>query len=69
VRSRIGDYNRVVKLVQEGAGGSDKTILEAMDKIAEQYADRFMWRKAAQYFQQSKNLERLADCYYRFDLI
>lgn len=67
VRSRIGDYNRVVKLVNEGAGGSDKMVLDAMDKIAEQYADRFMWKKAAQFFQQSKNLERLADCLYRLE--
>lgn len=67
LRSRIGDYNRVVKLVHDGAGGSDKMIMEAMDKIAEQYADRFAWKKAAQYFQQSKNLERLADCYYRME--
>lgn len=67
VRSRIGDYNRVVKLVHEGAGGSDKMVMEALDKIAEQYADRFMWKKAAQYFQQSKNLERLADCLYRME--
>lgn len=67
VRSRIGDYNRVVKLVHEGAGGSDKMVMDAMDKIAEQYADRFMWKKAAQYFQQSKNLDRLADCLYRLE--
>ncbi len=27
--------------------------------------NRFMWKKAAQYFMQSRNLDRLADCLYR----
>jgi hypothetical protein len=26
-----------------------------------------MWKKAAQYFQESRNFERLAECYYRLE--
>lgn len=46
---------------------SHDQVREAWDKIGEYHADRFKWKKAAQYFQQSRNLDRLADCYYRLE--
>ena len=67
MRKRIGDYPRVVQLLQTG-GGNDLLMREAWDKIGEQYADRFKWRKASQYFRQSRNMERLSDCLYRLEL-
>eukprot|EP00604_Paraphysomonas_vestita_P003706 CAMPEP_0174822144 /NCGR_PEP_ID=MMETSP1107-20130205/13735_1 /TAXON_ID=36770 /ORGANISM="Paraphysomonas vestita, Strain GFlagA" /LENGTH=647 /DNA_ID=CAMNT_0016040299 /DNA_START=1331 /DNA_END=3271 /DNA_ORIENTATION=- len=67
MRKRICDYPRVVQLLQTG-GGNDQLMREAWDKIAEQYADRFKWKKAAQYFRQSRNIERLADCLYRLEM-
>jgi WD repeat-containing protein 35 len=67
MRKRICDYPRVVQLLQTG-GGNDQLMREAWDKIAEQYADRFKWKKAAQYFKQSRNIERLADCLYRLEM-
>jgi WD repeat-containing protein 35 len=67
MRKRICDYPRVVQLLQTG-GGNDHLMREAWDKIAEQYADRFKWKKASQYFRQSRNIERLADCLYRLEL-
>jgi WD repeat-containing protein 35 len=66
LRKRLGDYTRVVQLLQTG-GGNDTLVRESWDKIGEYYADRFKWKKAAQYFQQSKNIEKLAECYYRLD--
>ena len=36
-------------------------VREALDKIGEYHADRFKWKKAAQYFVQSRNFERLAE--------
>lgn len=33
--------------------------------LGEHYADRYKWKKAAQYFTLSRNLEQLAECYYR----
>jgi len=67
MRKRIGDYPRVVQLLQTG-GGNDQLMKDAWDKIGEQYADRFKWRKASQYFRQSRNVERLAECLYRLEL-
>jgi len=64
MRQKIGDYLRVVQLLQTG-GGNDSLIREGFDKIGEYFADRFKWKKAVQYFQQSGNTERLAEAYYR----
>ena len=66
LRKRVGDHMRVVQLLQTG-GGNDRLVREAWDRIGEYYADRFKWKKAAQYFQLSRNLERLAECYYRLE--
>jgi hypothetical protein len=35
-------------------------VRDALDKVGEYYADRFKWKKAAQYFLQSRNLARFA---------
>mmetsp|Transcript_6986 Transcript_6986/g.14069 ORF Transcript_6986/g.14069 Transcript_6986/m.14069 type:complete len:1248 (+) Transcript_6986:71-3814(+) len=66
LRIRLGDWFRVVTLVQTG-GGDDKMLLEAWNNIGEYYADRFKWSKAATYFSQAKNLTKTIDCYYRMD--
>jgi WD repeat-containing protein 35 len=64
MRNRIGDYSRVIQLLQSG-GGNDMLLRDTYDKIGEYYADRLKWKKAAQYFQQSGNNVRLAEAYYR----
>jgi WD repeat-containing protein 35 len=66
LRKRMGDYTRVVQLLQTG-GGSDTLVRESWDRIGEHYADRFKWKKAAQYFALSRNFERLAECHYRLE--
>lgn len=66
LRKRLGDYMKVVQLLQTG-GGNDSLVREAWDKIGDYYADRFKWKKAAQYYQQSRNFEQLAECYYRLE--
>lgn len=55
-----------MQLLQTG-GGNDTLIKESWDKIGEHYADRYKWKKAAQYFVLSRNLEQLAECYYRLE--
>jgi WD repeat-containing protein 35 len=64
LRKRMGDYARVVQLLQTG-GGNDQLAREAWDQIGNFYADRMKWKKAAQYFQLSRNINALAECYYR----
>lgn len=64
LRKRVGDYARVVQLLQTG-GGNDQLAREAWDQIGNYYADRMKWKKAAQYFQLSRNVDALAECFYR----
>ena len=63
LRARLGDWFRVVQLVQEG-GGDEAIMIKAWDNIGDHYADRHKWTKAVQYYSQSKNYERLAKVYY-----
>ena len=64
LRVRLGDWFKVVSLIQTG-GGDDKQLALAMTRIGEYYADRFFWDKAVQYFQQAKQIDRQAECYYK----
>lgn len=61
---RLGDWFKVVALIQTG-GGDDQLLMQAMAKIGEYYADRGLWSKAVQYFTQAKQMPQMADCYYR----
>ena len=63
LRGRLGDWFRVVQLVQEG-GGDESLILNAWDNIGDYYADRQKWAKAVQYYTQAKQYEKLAKVYY-----
>eukprot|EP01013_Petalomonas_cantuscygni_P011975 TRINITY_DN2567_c0_g1_i1.p1 TRINITY_DN2567_c0_g1~~TRINITY_DN2567_c0_g1_i1.p1 ORF type:complete len:1282 (-),score=375.63 TRINITY_DN2567_c0_g1_i1:194-4039(-) len=63
LRVRLGDWFKVVQLVQEG-GGDDAIIHDAWNHIADYYADRQKWAKAVQYYSQARNYERLIDFYY-----
>jgi WD repeat-containing protein 35 len=60
---RLGDWFRVVQLVQSG-GGDDELLSLAWNRIGDYYAARQKWAKAAQYYTQAKNSEALVDCYY-----
>ena len=66
LRKRVGDHMRVVQLLQTG-GGNDRLVREAWDRIGDYYFDRFKWKKAAQYYQLSQNLDSLVDCLYRLE--
>lgn len=66
MRRKLGDDNRVVQLLQTG-GGNDQLMRDAWNRIGEFHADRFKWKKAASYFQQSRNYERLTECYCRLE--
>jgi len=64
LRMRLGDWFKVVSLIQKG-GGDDRLMMTAMTKIGEHFAERAVWDKAAQYFHQAKQFDRMAECYYR----
>lgn len=63
LRARLGDWFRVVQLVQEG-GGDESIMLRAWENIGDFYADRQKWGKAVQYYSQCKNYKKLSNVYY-----
>jgi WD repeat-containing protein 35 len=56
LRMRLGDWLRVVQLLQTG-GGDDQLMMLAWNRIGDYYADRQKWSKAVQYYTQAKNSE------------
>eukprot|EP00904_Undaria_pinnatifida_P002695 jgi/Undpi1/12426/HiC_scaffold_5.g02098.m1 len=66
LRERLGDWFRVVQLLKQG-GGDDAQLLTAWGKVGEHYAERGKWGKAVPFFKQAKNLEMMAECFYRLE--
>jgi len=66
LRMKIGDWFRVVELVQEGYGNDD-ILNQAYDKIGDYYADRFKWKLAANFYKKCNNYEKLAEIYYNLE--
>eukprot|EP01063_Lacrimia_lanifica_P003470 TRINITY_DN1185_c0_g2_i1.p1 TRINITY_DN1185_c0_g2~~TRINITY_DN1185_c0_g2_i1.p1 ORF type:complete len:1243 (+),score=457.53 TRINITY_DN1185_c0_g2_i1:72-3800(+) len=62
LRMRLGDWFKVVQLVQEG-GLDDVHIQEAWSNIGDYYADRQKWSKAVQYYNQAKEYGKLITYY------
>ncbi|GMF25436.1 unnamed protein product [Phytophthora fragariaefolia] len=63
LRQRLGDWFRVVQLVQSG-GGNDVLLTHAWNMIGEYFSDRHKWEKAIKYYAQAKNTSALVQCYY-----
>ncbi|KAF4316770.1 hypothetical protein G195_009819 [Phytophthora kernoviae 00238/432] len=63
LRQRLGDWFRVVQLVQSG-GGNDDLLTHAWNMIGEYFSDRHKWEKAIKYYGQAKNTNALVQCYY-----
>jgi WD repeat-containing protein 35 len=66
MRSRIGDWFKVVQLLQQGVG-SDEMFTVAYNQMGEYYSDRFRWNKAAAHFASAQNNERLIESYYHLE--
>eukprot|EP00736_Rhodelphis_marinus_P014135 Rmarinus@m.4538 len=66
LRMRMGDWFRVVDLVQAG-GGDDTLWMEAHNRIGDYYADRQKWAQAVKHYANAKNNVRLVDCYYALE--
>mmetsp|Transcript_14038 Transcript_14038/g.22384 ORF Transcript_14038/g.22384 Transcript_14038/m.22384 type:complete len:1210 (-) Transcript_14038:255-3884(-) len=74
LRMRLGDWFRVVQLVNHGsvnemtkAWDNDAMITKAWNNIGDYYADRQKWDKAKRYFMRAKNFEKVAECAYVVD--
>jgi WD repeat-containing protein 35 len=66
LRCRLGDWFRVVQLIQAGAG-DDELLNTAFNNIGDYYADRQKWVKAYKFYTKAKNLKQQANCAYTLD--
>eukprot|EP00516_Mucochytrium_quahogii_P007622 CAMPEP_0203752874 /NCGR_PEP_ID=MMETSP0098-20131031/6733_1 /ASSEMBLY_ACC=CAM_ASM_000208 /TAXON_ID=96639 /ORGANISM=" , Strain NY0313808BC1" /LENGTH=1294 /DNA_ID=CAMNT_0050643241 /DNA_START=364 /DNA_END=4245 /DNA_ORIENTATION=- len=65
LRMMLGDWFRVVQLVQMGGGsGDDELLRRAWKEIGDYYASRQKWNKAVQYYASAKEPAALVECYY-----
>lgn len=64
LRANLGDWTKVVQLVQQG-GGDDTKLRNAWDRIGDQFLEQSELDKAAGYYAQAQNMPALADCLYR----
>ena len=67
LRMRLGDWFRVVQLIQSAGAGDDSLLQRAYDNIGFYYADRQKWAKALKYFTKSNNHKEVANCAYVLD--
>ena len=66
LRTRLGDWFRVVQLIQSGAG-DDALLSEAYNSIGDYYADRQKWVKAYKFYSKATNLQQMVNCAYILD--
>lgn len=58
--------NSVERLI-EGGGGNDSLLELTWNSLGDLYADRQNWAKAAKFYGQAKNSEKLMNCYYSME--
>ncbi|CAF4161448.1 unnamed protein product, partial [Rotaria sordida] len=63
LRRKLGDWFRVVQILQSGAIASDAMQNEAWNELGDFYYDRQQWATAAKYYEQSGNNSQLFQCY------
>ena len=66
LRMRLGDWARVVQLIEQGAG-NDEMLKKAYNQLGDYCVERQKWKKAALYYQQAQNNEALVEAYYRLE--
>lgn len=65
LRRKLGDWFRVVQLLNSGSTGGDDTVYnEAWNAIGDYFADRQKWEEAATHYEKGNNQEKLAQCYF-----
>jgi WD repeat-containing protein 35 len=66
LRMRLGDWPRVVGLMESGAG-SDQMLKKAYKNLGDYSAERQKWAKAAKYFKLAHDYEALQHAYYKLE--
>ncbi|CAF4041793.1 unnamed protein product [Adineta steineri] len=63
LRRKLGDWFRVVQILQSGTVASDAMQNEAWNELGDFYYDRQQWATAVKYYEQSGNNSQAFHCY------
>lgn len=66
MRRKLGDWPRVVQLIEQGAG-NDEDLKRAYKNLGDYSADRGKWNKAAKYYQTAQDNDGLVEAYFRLE--
>ena len=66
LRMRLGDWPKVVALIEQGAG-NDAMLNKAYKNLGDYSAERQKWNKAAKYYKLANDYENLAYAYYKME--
>ena len=66
LRMRLGDWARVVQLIEQGAG-ADQTLKKAYKNLGDYSAERQKWAKAVHYYALAQDNESLIDAHYKLE--
>jgi WD repeat-containing protein 35 len=66
MRSRIGDWNKVMKLASTGAS-SDHVLKTAYLNVGDYYFDRLMWQKAFTHYEYAGAVDKQIPCLYNME--
>lgn len=64
LRTRLGEWFRVVQLIKTGGSGDDALLEKAWNKIGDFYFERQRWVQATTYYTQGRNTEKLIEVYF-----
>jgi len=68
LRQRLGDWFRVVQLIQQYPSlANDTLLLHAYNEIGEYYYERQRYSKAMKFYRKANNLKKLSECAYLMD--
>lgn len=66
LRMRLGDWPKVVSLIEQGAG-SDAMLTKAYKNLGDYSAERQKWSKACKYYKMANDYESLTYSYYKME--
>lgn len=66
LRMRLGDWARVVQLIEQGAG-TDQTLKKAYKNLGDYSAERQKWTKAVNYYSLAQDNDNLIEAYYKME--
>ena len=66
LRMRLGDWARVVQLIEQGAG-TDESLKKAYRNLGDYSAERQKWQKAAKYYGLAQDNDNLIESYYKME--